>query len=210
MKINELITLCNEGKIENLKEALEIKDYVPFAEKYELCASVINACNEVDEVTGLVKVDSINKNITFTIAFLSMYTNLEFSTDVNDESTPANEADTADETNEMAAADETNKVDSIDEYDMLCRNKLLKPILKLIEEEYAECSDMLNTMQIDLISNNNTLPNVIGNVAAHVVDIIEMLANVFGDKMQSLNLDLSQDNIDKYISVFETLMKNKG
>ena len=48
MKVTEFVKNYNEGKVENLKESLEVKDYVPFGEKYEICASVLDACNDID------------------------------------------------------------------------------------------------------------------------------------------------------------------
>lgn len=183
MKIVEFITNYNEGKIENLKETLAIKDYIPFAEKYELCASVLDSCNDIDERTGVVTIDSINRQITFAITILSAYTNLEFSLDENAE------------------------ISSIDEYDMLCKNKILKSIIELFEDEYIECENMLMTMQNDLIANSNTLQNLIGNVAKQLLNIVEPLGNVLKGKLDSFNLDLSQDNIDKYVKLFEVLKK---
>jgi hypothetical protein len=183
MKIVELVKNYNEGKIENLKEVLEVKNYLPFAQKYELCASVLDSCNDIDERIGAVTIDSINRQITFTITAISAYTNLEFSLDENAE------------------------ISSIDEYDMLCENKILKPIIELFKDEYAECEEMLMTMQNDLIANHNTLHNLVGNVAKQLLDIVEPLGNVLKDKIDSFNLDLSQDNIDKYAKIFEAMQK---
>ena len=148
MKIQEFINLYNEGKIENIKTALEVKDYVSFAEKYELCSSTLEACGEVDAQTGVITFDNLNRNITFIITALSVYTNLEFT------------------------FDEDAEVDSIKEYDMLCRNKLVRPILDTFSEEYVECKDMLEIMQKDLIDSRNTTYNVIANMLAPVIDII--------------------------------------
>lgn len=175
MKIIELVNLYKEGKIENLSKTIETKDYISFAEKYEICSSTLEACNTIDKQTGIVKADSINRKITFIITMISVYTNIEFS------------------------FDEDGDIDSIQEYDILRKNKLLKPILDTFTEEYSECEEMLNIMQKDLIENNNTTYSVIGNILAS-------LADEFKDKIHSLNL--SQDNIDKYINVFETLMNN--
>ena len=183
MKINEFITNYNEGKIENLKEVLEVKNYLPFAEKYELCASVLDACNDIDERTGVVVIDSINRQVTFAITVLSAYTNFEFSTDENAE------------------------ISSIDEYDMLCEHKLLKSIIELFADEYDECEKMLMTMQADLIANSNTLNNIVSNVAKQLLDIVEPLGNVLKEKINGFNLDLSQDNIDKYAKIFEAMKK---
>ena len=148
MKILDLITRYEEGTIENLKEFLAIRDYVPFAEKYELCASVLEASNNIDEKTGFVKVDHVQGRIIFNIALLTMYTNLEFAPD-------------------------DEEVTSIDEYDMLCHHKLLKPILEFIDEEYGECEDMLRTMQADLIANNNSVVSVVGNLVGQLMNKIE-------------------------------------
>ena len=45
MKIVEFIKDYNEGKVENLKEFLEVKDYIFFGEKYELCEAVTSSSN---------------------------------------------------------------------------------------------------------------------------------------------------------------------
>ena len=179
MTIQEFINLYKEGKATDLKKILEVKSYIPFTQKYELCSSVLDACNDIDIKTGLVSVDSVNRDVTFTIKVISMYTNLEFSPDGNKD------------------------VNSINEYDMLCENKLLKPILNLFDEEYVECEEMLITMQNDLITNNNTLHNVLGNGMKYFLSI----ADVLKKKVDGLNLDLSQDNIDKYAKLFEALKK---
>lgn len=183
MKIVEFIKNYNEGKIKNLKEALEVKNYLPFAQKYELCASVLDVCNDIDEKTGTVIIDSINRHTTFTITILAAYTNLEFS------------------------LDEDAEVSSIDEYDMLCESKTLKPIVELFGDEYTECENMLATMQNDLIANHNTLHNLVGNVAKQLLGIVEPLGNVLKDKLDSFNLDVSQDNIDKLAKIFEGVKK---
>ena len=62
---------------------------------------------------------------------------------------------------------------------------------------------MLITMQNDLITNNNTLHNVIGNGMKYFLGI----ADVLKKKVDGLSLDLSQDNIDKYAKIFEALKK---
>lgn len=174
--IREFIEQYNMGKITNLAQTLEIKEYIPFTKKRELCSNVIHACNKIDERTGVVKVDNIERMITFQIATISAYTNLEFS------------------------ADEDLEVGSNQEYDMLCRHGLLKSIFDLFEVEYNDCLEMLETMQADLIANSNTTQNILAHVSKQFLDIVEPLADVI---KESLNLDLSQDNIDKYTKLLE-------
>lgn len=163
-----------------IKKELEVKPYVPFAEKRELCEKVIDACNDRDE-SGLIKVDSVSRYIVFTISVISKYTNLEFSSGEEDE------------------------FDSLDEYDMLCSNHLLNPILEVIGEEYAACNNMLNMMMEDVIANNNTVEAVIGHALGKVSDSIDDLLGVFADKVEKMNLDLSQIDINKYKGLLELL-----
>ena len=179
MVIREFVNLYNEGKIEDLAKALEIKSYISFNKKKEMCTSVLNACNEIDEQTGIVKINSIDRKMTFEIAAISMYTNLEFS------------------------SDEDIEIDSIQEYDMLRKYGLLKPLLDLFEAEYNDCLEMLETMQADLIANSNTTQNILAHVSKQLLNILEPLADIIKDKVESSNLDLSQDNIDKYAKLIE-------
>lgn len=162
MKIKEFINLYNEGKVADIKTALEVKDYIPFAEKYELCSSTLEACGEVDTETGTIAFDNLNRNLTFIITALSVYTNLEFTFDENAE------------------------VDSIKEYDMLCRNKLIRPILDTFAEEYVECKEMLEIMQKDMTDKHNATYKVIVNTLLPIVDAVE--AALDGFDFSNLNL----------------------
>lgn len=181
MKVQAFIEKVKNEGTDNLKEMLAIRDYAQFDEKYDLCSSVIDECNDIDEQTGIVSVDSVMRHVVFTITAISLYTNLEFS------------------------YDEKSEITSIDEYNVLCENKLLKHIIDGFADEYAECEQMLETMQNDLIANHNNVYHVIGNVAKQLLNVVEPLADVLTHKASELNLDLSQDNIDKYLKLFETI-----
>ena len=162
---------------EYIKKTLEVKDYVPFAEKRELCVQVLNACNTKDD-SGLIKVDSVSRYIIFTLSIISKYTNLEFSSG-------------------------EDEIDSLDEYDMLCQADLLNPILDVIGAEYTTCNNMLNMMMDDIVSNNNTIENVISTVLSKLGDSVDGFIDVISDKVESMNLDLSQIDIDKYKGLIE-------
>lgn len=187
MKINEFVQNFKDAKVQNtkinehaisdyLKKTLEVKDYVPFAEKRELCANVLNACNAKED-NGLVKVDSVSRYIIFTISIISKYTNLEFSSG-------------------------EDGVDSLDEYDLLCQANLLNPILDVIGTEYATCNNILNMMMDDIIANNNTVENVIGTVLEGLGDSADYLITVLANKVESMELDLNQIDINKYKGLF--------
>lgn len=194
MKITTFIEKFNAKKIANTKNApnavqeyiskeLEIKPYVPFVEKRELCELVIDACNDKDEDSGLIKTDSVSRYIVFTVSIISKYTNLEFS------------------------SDEDEEFDQLDAYDMLCQNHLLNPIIEAIGEEYATCNNMLNMMMNDVLANNNTIETVIGNVLNRVLEPIDGLVGSFAKKVEEMDFDLSQIDIEKYEGIINLLSK---
>ena len=168
-----------EEKIAWINKELGVVDYVPFADKRELCKNVLDAC--CTKENGLVKVDSVTRYILFTIAVISQYTELEFNADED--------------------------YDSLDEYDMLCESRLLNPILELIGDEYAACNNMLNMMLEDIIANNNTVEAVLGHTLGNVSDSLDGLIEVLAEKVENMELDLSQLNIEKYKGLFDLLPK---
>lgn len=191
MKIMEFIDGFKSKKIMNtqlapnavseyIKTTLEVKDYVSFAEKRELCERVLNACNTKGS-DGLVKVDSVSRYLIFTLSIISKYTNIEFS------------------------SGEDAEFNSLDEYDMLCENHLLNPILEVIGEEYVACNNMLNMMMADIEANNNTVEAVLGHSLSKVTGSIDNLIDIVAEKVEEMNLDLSQIDIDKYKGLLELL-----
>lgn len=161
-----------------LRKELEVKDYVPFAEKRELCERVLNACN-TKKGNGLVETDSVTRYIIFTISVISKYTNLEFSSGKDTE------------------------FDSLDEYDMLCQEGLLNYILDVIGEEYVTCNNILNMMMSDIVANNNTIENVIGNILGKIGESVDGLIDVLAEKVEDMELDLNQIDINKYKGLIE-------
>ena len=175
--------LAPNAVVEYIKRELEVKDYVPFAEKRELCANVLNACN-TKESNGLVKVDSVSRYILFTIAIISKYTTLEFSSGKDDE-----------------------EFDSLDEYDMLCQANLLDSILEVIGAEYVTCNNILNMMMSDIVANNNTIENVVGHTLGTISDSVDGLLGALAEKVENMEFDLSQINIDKYKGLLDLIPK---
>ena len=168
-----------EERVAWIKKELGLVQYLPFADKRELCKNVIDAC--CTKENGLVKVDSVTRYILFTIFVISKYTNLEFNADED--------------------------YDSLDEYDMLCESRLLNPILELIGDEYAACNNMLNMMMDDVITNNNTVEAVIGHALGSVSGSLDGLISSFAKKVEEMEFDFSQINIDKYKGILDLIPK---
>ena len=181
-KAQRFMTATKNGvdeKIEYFRKELEPKEYIPFADKRELCKRVIDAC--CTKEGGLIKVDSVTRYIIFTISIISAYTTLEFNSD--------------------------EEYDSLDEYDMICEAGLLNPILALIGDEYATCNNILNMMMDDVIANNNTVEAVIGHNLGKVSDSLDDLISAFAEKVEEMELDLSQIDFDKYKGLLDLIPK---
>jgi hypothetical protein len=170
-----------DERVEWIKKELGVKEYLPFAEKRELCKVVLDAsCTKED---GLVKVDSVTRYIIFTLSVLSRYTTLEFS------------------------SGEDAEYDSLDEYDMLCESHLLDIIIAVLGDEYTACNNMLNMMMDDIMTNNNTVEAVLGHALGKVSDSLDDLIGAFAEKVEEMELDLSQIDIDKYRGLLDLIPK---
>ena len=190
MKIKEFVELYKNSKVQNTKvnpnavedfvrSKLEVKDYLPFVEKRALCEAVLEA--SCVKNGAIVEVDSVSHQILFTITILTKYTNLEFKN--------------------------TDGEDAIDQYDMLCQNDLLNPILGLVAVEYERCNDILNMMMGDIDANNNNVIAVFNKALQKALDLADGIAISLKNKVDELNLDLSQINIDKYKGLLDLLPK---
>lgn len=184
--VNEFIgqkiknTQMNPNAVENfIREKLEIKKYLPFEKKRELCAKVLDA--SCTQNGGIVEVDSVSRYILFTITMLAKYTNLEF--------------------------ESTDDEDAIDQYDMLCQNGLINPILEIIVDEYTTCNNILNMMMTDIDANNNNVAVVLDKALQKVLGSIDGLIGALSDKVEELQLDFSQIDIEKYKGLLDLLPK---
>ena len=173
-------TQNNPNAVENfIREKLEIKTYLPFIKKRELCEKVLeSSCTKNG---AIIEVDSVSRYILFTIAILTKYTNLEF--------------------------ENTDDEDTIDQYDMLCQGGLLNYIIEAIGGEYETCNNILNMMMADIDANNNNVAAVFDNALQKVLSYVDGFANVLKDKAEALNLDLSQINIEPYKGLLDLLPK---
>lgn len=188
MNIKEFVSSYQEKNIVNtkinptavedtLREMLDIKSYLPFAEKRELCALVIKkTCKRKN---GIITVDSVSRYIIFTVSILSKYTNLEFNSDEG--------------------------LDSLSEYDLLCESGLLDEILEVIGQEYAKCNNLLNMMLQDVIDNNNTPEVILADIGSKLLDKVGEITDTLAYKIDEMNLDLNQIDIDKFEPLLEKL-----
>ena len=186
MKIKEFVQEFKNKGIKNtqynpnavaeyIQKTLDIKDYLPFAEKRELCKRVLDGSCKV--VGNVVEVDSVSRYLLFTMAMISNYTDLTFES--NDEEDP------------------------IDQYDMLCQSGLLNNVLDVIGGEYEVCNNILNMMMADINANNNNAVAVLDKMSSRILDKVDRLVEALADKVEEFNLDLSSLDIEKYSGLLE-------
>lgn len=91
MKIAEFIKTYKEKKFmvirngvdeksEWIRKELEIKTYIPFAEKRKIAEMIVD--QNIEVVDGIKKYDSINGYLSLIVASIMAHTNLEWSSDV--------------------------------------------------------------------------------------------------------------------------------
>jgi hypothetical protein len=104
---------------------------------------------------------------------------------------------------EFSTGKDDEEFDSLDEYDMLCQANLLDSILEVIGAEYVTCNNILNMMMSDVVANNNTIENVVGHTLDKISKSVDGLIGVLAEKVEDMEFDLSQIDIDKYKGLIE-------
>lgn len=169
MKIYEFVEAYK--KMQNKSTAsvsklIEAKEYVPILRKKYLAELIYNASTALEN--NVVKVDSLSKYMMFTMLMITEYTNLEFSVDDNG-----------------AATEE-----AIDEYDVLCHENLLNPIIECFAEDYARANEVLNYVFKDNLAASNNVEAVLGRVSVGLLNIVDGLAMALQQKAEEFNLEI--------------------
>lgn len=187
MKIMEFIEAVkkNPNQATAICKKLIKTRYIPVLKKRQLAELVYDASIEIEN--GVVKVDSLSKYLIFTLLMLTKYTELEFSVD------------------EKGAATE----EAIREYDALCENGLLNPIIAEFQEDYARANEIMNYVFQDNLAVNNTVEAVVGKTATTLLNIVDDFANTLSNKVGEMNLDLENLDLGQLQSVLQLLNVEK-
>ena len=157
MTVRELAELVNNNKNKllkpeqlqvMLKKELEVKDYLSIKDKKQLVEDIVNECVLWDN--GVFKFDEIEKYVVFTMRTIAAYTNIELSTDIEDD------------------------------YDELCRTKLLGTIIELFDTEYNEISLLLRMKCDYILNENSIEMQVgkfLNNISEKIDVFAEKLGN---------------------------------
>lgn len=186
MKIREFIDAVkkNPNQATVVCKKIVKTRYIPVLEKRQLAELVYANTTEIEN--GVVKVDSLSKYLIFTMLMLTRYTDLEFSVD------------------ESGAA----TIDAIHEYDELCENGLINPIIAEFAEDYARANEVMNYVFQDNLAVNNTAEAVIGKAAGYLLNVVDGFANVLAEKVDEMEFDLSNIDLEQVTKVLK-LLNNK-
>lgn len=89
-----------------------------------------------------------------------------------------------------------------DDYDELCRNGLLDTVVDTFRGEYQSVMMLLN-MQCNYILADNTLGAKLGAFVEGLSKNIDSLADVLKSKVEAMNFDMSDLNLDNIQSLLE-------
>lgn len=155
---------------DHIKKELEVKTYLPFRIKREVVEMVVN--QNIKEVDGVKKSDSINQYISFIVAMLTSHTNLEFGDD------------------------------PVTDYDLLAESGLLPQIIAEFQESYNECDILLKmalAMELEDNSLNVLVGKFLDNILKRLDIVGEVLKDKLGDfDIKSiLGEDFNNENLAK-------------
>lgn len=151
MKINELLMSIHRKDF-NIEKELRVKKYLPIEEKKLIAKGIMY--ESIEEVDGIVKIDSVQRYLSYVKYMLLHHTNLEYTQ------------------NDYDALCST-------EYNGMT---LLNAIMKCFSEDATECSRILNLVADDynqeksienevskfLYNLSNVLTNLVGAVSSKV------------------------------------------
>lgn len=183
MTVRELVGLASNSKNKllkpeqlqaMLKKELEVKEYLGIKDKKQLVENIVNECVLWDN--GVFKFDEIEKYIVFTMRTIAAYTNIELSTDIEDD------------------------------YDELCRTKLLGTIVGLFEAEYNEVSLLLRMKCDYILNENGIEMQVgkfLSNISGKLDIFAEKLSNQV-ENFDISKLPIKEEDLTQLLTFINT------
>ena len=163
MKVQELLMSIHRKDF-NIEKELQVKKYLPIEAKKTIAQGIIYECT--NEEDGVVKVDSVQRYLSYVRYMITMHTNLKYT----------------DADYDMLCSTEYQDT------------TLLNAIVKTFESDANECNRILGLMMNDYLDNNAT-ENQLIMAAAQLVNGLVNITNTLEKKVTDIKLDdiLPQD-----------------
>lgn len=179
-KAKKFMIIKNNGvdeKSEWLRKELEIKDYIPFREKRKIAEMIVE--QNIEEVDGIKKYDSISGYVSLVVASISAHTNLEFSTD------------------------------PVADYDLLAESGLLPQIVAEFQGSHSELDIILKmALEMELEGNktNALVGRFLNQILGMLDGVGDALKGALdGFDLQSVLGDFNQEDLNKLGSFLDKL-----
>lgn len=187
--VENFINEFNEKKIRNtqanpnavseyIRRSLDIKKYILFREKRTIAEMIVE--QNITEVDGIKRYNTINAYVSFVIAMLSAHTNLEFSED------------------------------PVADYDLLAESGLLPQIVAEFQNDYNECEIILKMELAMKLEDNNVnvlIGHFLDSILKKLEGASEVLNEKFKDVNFNdiLGVDINKENLAKLSGFLDKL-----
>lgn len=156
MKINELLMAIHRKDF-NMEKELQVKKYLPIEEKKLIAQGILYESTE--EVNGVVKVDSVQRYLSYVKYMIIRHTNLEYT-----------HADY-----DQLCSNEYNGM------------TLLNAIMKCFGDDATECSRILNLV-VDDFNQEQSVEHMVSKFLGTLSNAIGGLSEVVNNKLNEFNL----------------------
>lgn len=178
MKINEFL-MSMHRKDFNMEKELQVKKYLPIEEKKLIAQYIIYECT--NNVDGAIKVDSVQRYLSYVKYMILRHTNLEYTHEYYDTLCST-------------------------EYE---GTNLLNAIIECFGEDAKECSRILNLMMDDYM-HETSIEFTVAKFLNNLSGVVGNLADGFNKKIESMDLSSVVPkgvNADKLANFLNTYVK---
>ena len=176
MKVKELLMNIH-NKDFNLERELQVKKYLPIEVKKTIAQGIIYDCTS--EEGGVVKVDSVQRYLSYVRYMITMHTNLEYTDEDYDTLCSAEYIETA----------------------------LLNAIMSCFEADAKECSRILDLMTDDYMQEftiESTVAKFLGGLSKSISGIADKINEQIGsiDVKSMIPEDTDKEKLSKFLSEY--------
>ena len=165
MKINELLMNIHNKEF-NLERGLHVKKYLPIDVKKTIAQGIIFECT--NEENGVIKVDSVQRYLSYVRYMITTHTNLEYT----------------DEDYDILVSTEYKE------------STLLNSIVSCFQSDANECNRILDLMMDDYFENNSASNQIAGSINGFI-NSLTIIAQGFENKISDMNIEgLLTNNLD--------------
>ena len=175
MKVQELLASIKNKEF-NLEKRLEVKKYLPMEAKKKIAEGIMLDC--ISEEDGVIKVDSVERYMSYVRYMIIMHTNLEYS-------------------------DSDYDVLCSTEYQ---GNTLLNAIMACFDSDAKECSRILNLMTDDYLQQTSieaSVARLLYTIGQSIDNFTEKLGDTMTDfSLESLLSEIDIESISKLLTQY--------